>query len=56
MLSIADSKWFYCTTDEEGETDNGEKDSEMEVVVISTTSEFRMRDAQKHVYHQDSEA
>ena len=45
-------EWFYCTTDEEGETDNGESDSQMEVVVISTTSEFRMRDVQKPVYPQ----
>ena len=37
---------FYYTTD-----DNGERDSQMEIVVIST-SEFPMRNVQKHVYPQ----
>ena len=42
------SKWFYYTTDDK---DNGERDPQMEIVVIST-SEFPMRNVQKHVYPQ----
>ena len=42
------SKWFYYTTDDK---DNEERDPQMEIVVIST-SEFPMRNVQKHVYPQ----